>query len=174
MGRRETQEQRDIRRKRNAIKRSRQNREVSAKRMMLNDLAEKRRKKKYEPIAREQSIILDELCASNGAGFSFCNLKLKKPSEIDKFQNELRDLTMKFGEDAPEEEVDEAIRRFKQGWVDRGRLVDSPVQLGIAPKAKRYPDGRIEVLSSSDPLVKECERQMTNAGIIDSHGRLVK
>jgi hypothetical protein len=174
MGRRRTPEQRDIKRKRNAIKRSRKTKEIKPKAVMLSQLDDKRRRKRLEPIAHEQAIILDELCKNEGGGFVFCNLKLKKPTEIDKFQDSLRELTMKFGEDAAEEAVDAAIQGFKQKWVDQGKLVDSPVQIGVAPKAKRHHTGYIEVLSASDPLVKEAERQMKTAGIIDANGRLVK
>jgi hypothetical protein len=86
------------------------------------------------------------------ATFEYCNLTVVSKEDLGRFNKALREELAQFKDaQQPESVVDDHIRDFMQGWIDRGELVPAPTRFGTVPKARRYSNGKVAMLRPGEP-----------------------
>jgi len=118
---------------------------------------EKSRKKQIEAAVKayEELLVHAKGSAVVNGDFEYCGLTVQDKRHLDVFNKELKEYLKARTENYKGEEswvvMDEFASDFKQGWVDKGLLIACPAMVGNMPRARKYKNGKVEVLRCGEP-----------------------
>jgi len=136
-------------------------REQIARQVQANEQAAK--VKHLQTLAKKQAEILAEV--SEEVGYQFAGLELadQTPENVQRFRDGMLAAMQAVGAEDGKEltpEAEAAIVAYNQAAVEASELVPRNIRLGELPKARVYPDGRIEACGPAELDIRGIAKRM--------------